>query len=115
MNPVFASLPTSIFEAMSMAARERGAVNLGQGFPDFGWPDDVVGKAAAALTGATSQYPPMRGLTELREAGAAHYNRQQGLTLTADQVIVTSGATEAIAASLIALISPRDAGGLCQP
>ena len=46
MNPVFANLPTSIFEAMSMAARERGAVNLGQGFPDFGWPEDVVAKAA---------------------------------------------------------------------
>jgi aspartate/methionine/tyrosine aminotransferase len=115
MNPVFASLPTSIFEAMSMAARERGAVNLGQGFPDFGWPDDVVAKAAAALTGAASQYPPMRGLPELREAVAAHYNRHQGLTLTPEQVIVTSGATEAIAASLIALISPGDEVVLFQP
>ena len=115
MNPVFASLPTSIFEAMSMAARERGAVNLGQGFPDFGWPDDVVAKAAEALTGAASQYPPMRGLPELREAVAAHYNRHQGLALTARQVIVTSGATEAIAASLLALISPGDEVVLFQP
>jgi aspartate/methionine/tyrosine aminotransferase len=115
MNPVFANLPTSIFEAMSMAARDRGAVNLGQGFPDFGWPDDVVAKAADALTGAASQYPPMRGLPELREAVAKHYNRHQGLTLTAEQVIVTSGATEAIAASLIALISPGDEVVLFQP
>jgi len=115
MNPVFANLPTSIFEAMSMAARERGAVNLGQGFPDFGWPEDVVAKAAAALTGAASQYPPMRGLPELREAVAAHYNHYQGLALTAEQVIVTSGATEAIAASLLALIAPGDEVVLFQP
>jgi N-succinyldiaminopimelate aminotransferase len=115
MNPVFANLPTSIFEAMSMAARERGAVNLGQGFPDFGWPEDVVAKAAAALTGAASQYPPMRGLPELREAVAAHYNRHQALAPSSEQVIVTSGATEAIAASLLALIAPGDEVVLFQP
>lgn len=115
MNPVFANLPTSIFEAMSMAARERGAVNLGQGFPDFGWPDDVVAKAAEALTGAASQYPPMRGLPELREAVAAHYKAHQRLALTGEQVIVTSGATEAIAASLLALIAPGDEVVLFQP
>lgn len=112
---VFSSLPTSIFETMSMAARARGAVNLGQGFPDFGWPEDVVAKAAASLTGASSQYPPMRGLAELREAVATHYNRHQGLSLDAEQVIVTSGATEAIAASLLALISPGDEVVLFQP
>jgi N-succinyldiaminopimelate aminotransferase len=115
MNPVFAALPTSIFEAMSMAARERGAVNLGQGFPDFGWPDDVVARAAEALTGEASQYPPMRGLPALREAVAAHYHRHQALPLTAEQVIVTSGATEAIAATLLALISPGDEVVLFQP
>jgi aspartate/methionine/tyrosine aminotransferase len=115
MNPVFANLPNTIFDTMSVAARERGAVNLGQGFPDFGWPDDVVARAAEALTGAASQYPPMRGLPELREAVAAHYNRHQGLTLAAEQVIVTSGATEAIAATLLALISPGDEVVLFQP
>jgi N-succinyldiaminopimelate aminotransferase len=115
MNPVFANLSTSIFETMSMAARARGAVNLGQGFPDFGWPEDVVAKAAGALTGAGSQYPPMRGLPELREAVAAHYRRHQGLDLDAEQVIVTSGATEAIAAALMALISPGDEVVLFQP
>jgi aspartate/methionine/tyrosine aminotransferase len=115
MNPVFADLSTSIFEIMSMAARARGAVNLGQGFPDFGWPDDVVAKAAEMLTGAGSQYPPMRGLPELREAVATHYRRHQGLALEAEQVIVTSGATEAIAASLMALITPGDEVVLFQP
>jgi len=115
VNPVLAALPTSIFESMSMEARARGAVNLGQGFPDFGWPEDVVAKAAEALTGASSQYPPMRGLPELREAVARHYHEHQGLALDADQVIVTSGATEAIAASLLALVSPGDEVVLFQP
>jgi len=115
MNPVFAALSTSIFETMSMEARARGAVNLGQGFPDFGWPEDVVAKAAEALTRGSNQYPPMRGLPELREAVAAHYNARQGLALEADQVIVTSGATEAIAATLLALISPGDEVVLFQP
>lgn len=115
MNPVFATLSTSIFETMSMAARAHGAVNLGQGFPDFGWPEDVVAKAAEALTGAASQYPPMRGLPELREAVAAHYRRHQKVALEAEQVIVTSGATEAIAATLMALISPGDEVVLFQP
>src|SRR5829696_10036055 len=98
MNPLFANLPTTIFTRMSALAVEHGAVNLGQGFPDFGWPDDVLARAAEALTGAASQYPPMRGLPELREAVAAHYRRHQGLDVEADMVIVTSGATEALAA-----------------
>ncbi|HST35614.1 MAG TPA: aminotransferase class I/II-fold pyridoxal phosphate-dependent enzyme, partial [Allosphingosinicella sp.] len=108
MNPLFAALGTSIFETMSGLAREKGAVNLGQGFPDFGWPDDVVAKAAGGLSGAASQYPPMRGLPELRRAVADHYRAHQGVDLDPEQVIVTSGATEAIAASLIALIAPGD-------
>jgi N-succinyldiaminopimelate aminotransferase len=115
MNPVFANLSTSIFETMSMAARAHDAVNLGQGFPDFGWPENVVAKAAEALTGAASQYPPMRGLPELRAAVAAHYRCHQGVALEAEQVIVTSGATEAIAATLMALISPGDEVVLFQP
>jgi aspartate/methionine/tyrosine aminotransferase len=115
MNPIFATLTTSIFETMSIAARAHGAVNLGQGFPDFGWPDDLVAKAAAALTEGSNQYPPMRGLAELREAVAAHYNAHQGLALDVEQVIVTSGATEAIAASLMALIAPGDEVVMFQP
>jgi len=115
MNPIFEALPTSIFEQMSMEARARGAVNLGQGFPDFGWPDDLVAKAAEALIRGSNQYPPMRGLAELREAVAAHYNRHHGLELGTEQIIVTSGATEAIAATLLALVSPGDEVVLFQP
>jgi N-succinyldiaminopimelate aminotransferase len=115
MNPLFANMPTSIFEEMSMAARAAGAVNLGQGFPDFGWPEDVLTKAAEALATGSNQYPPMRGLPELREAVAAHYAAFQGLSLDPAQVIVTSGATEALAASIMALIEPGDEVVLFQP
>jgi aspartate/methionine/tyrosine aminotransferase len=115
MNPIFAGQPTSIFEHMSGLARVRDAVNLGQGFPDFGWPDDVVAMAAEALTAASNQYPPMRGLPALREAVAAYYGRRQKLAVFPDQVVVTSGATEAIAASLFGLLSPGDEVVLIQP
>jgi N-succinyldiaminopimelate aminotransferase len=115
VNPLFAELPTSIFERMSGLAREHGATNLGQGFPDFGWPEDVVEKAAEALRSASNQYPPMRGLPELRQAVADHYGKHQGLEIAADEVIVTSGATEALAASIVALVSPGDEVVLFQP
>lgn len=115
MHPLFADMPTTIFEHMSGLAREFGAVNLGQGFPDFGWPDDVVDKAAETLRSSSNQYPPMRGLAALREAVAAHYRRHQGLDVTSDQVVVTSGATEALAASIMALVEPGDEVVLIQP
>jgi N-succinyldiaminopimelate aminotransferase len=115
MNPLFANQPTSIFEHMSALARNGGAINLGQGFPDFGWPDDVIERAAEALRTGSNQYPPMRGLAELREAVAAHYQRHQGLAVDAEQVTVTSGATEALASSLLALIEPGDEVVLFQP
>ena len=115
MNPVFAQQPTSIFAYMSDLAREHGAVNLGQGFPDFGWPEDVLDRAAEAVRTGSNQYAPMRGLPELREAVAAHYRQHQGLDYTAEQVVVTSGATEALAASLMSLISEGDEVVLFQP
>ena len=115
MNPLFADIPTSIFEHMSMLAREHDAVNLGQGFPDFGWPEDVVTKAAESLTGASSQYPPMRGLPALRQAVADHYRRHQGLEYRIEKITITSGATEALAAALLALIEPGDEVLLIQP
>ena len=115
MNPLFANQPTSIFEHMSALARDAGAINLGQGFPDFGWPDDVIAHAADALRSGSNQYPPMRGLGELREAVAAHYRRHQGLAVDAEQVTITSGATEALASSLLALIEPGDEVVLFQP
>ncbi len=109
MNRVFAELPTTVFERMSRLAREHGAVNLGQGFPDDPGPEDVREAAARALMDGPNQYPPMMGLPALREAIAAHYARHQGLTLDPDtEVMVTSGATEALAGALLALIEPGD-------
>ena len=112
MNAVFASLGPTIFETMSRRAREADAINLGQGFPDpglsHGAPDDVIAVAADALVTGSNQYPPMLGLPELRAAIAAHYVTHQVLDLSLDEVIVTSGATEAIAATILALVSPGD-------
>jgi aspartate/methionine/tyrosine aminotransferase len=115
MNPLFANLSTSIFEHMSGLAREHKATNLGQGFPDFGWPQDVLVRAAEAVTQGSNQYPPMRGLQELRQAVVDHYGAHQGLTLDPQEVTITSGATEALASSLIALIEPGDEVVLFQP
>ncbi|HYD38764.1 MAG TPA: aminotransferase, partial [Allosphingosinicella sp.] len=115
MNPLFAGLPTTIFTRMSALAAEHGAVNLGQGFPDFGWPDDVVARAAEALVAGSNQYAPMPGLPELRRAVSEHYRAHQGLDVDAGTVIVTSGATEALAASLMALVAPGDEVLLFQP
>ena len=115
MNPLFADLPVSVFARMSTLATEHGAVNLGQGFPDFGWPDDVVARAAEALVAGSNQYPPMPGLPSLREAVADHYRRHQCLSTEAGDVTVTSGATEALASALMALIEPGDEVILLQP
>jgi N-succinyldiaminopimelate aminotransferase len=115
MNPLFADQPTTIFEHMSGLARDHKAVNLGQGFPDFGWPEDVLAKAGEALAHGSNQYPPMRGLPELRQAVADHYRRHQGLEVAPDQVIVTSGATEALTAAIMALVAPGDEVVLFQP
>jgi aspartate/methionine/tyrosine aminotransferase len=116
MNPIFADLPTTVFEVMSRLARETGAVNLGQGFPDDPGPEDVRRKAAEAVVEGWNQYPPMMGLPELRGAIAVHYRHWQGLDLDADtEVMVTSGATEALAGSLFALIEPGDEVVLFEP
>ncbi len=108
MNPIYEEMKTSVFERMSALAAEHGAVNLGQGFPDFGWPDAILEAAARALTEGSNQYPPSRGLPILREAVAAHYRRHQGLDVAADHVCVTSGATEALGAAILATVSPGD-------
>ncbi|BAV63046.1 aminotransferase [Sphingobium cloacae] len=107
-HPLFRNMPTTIFEKMSSRARELGAINLGQGFPDGPGPHEVLEAAADALFTKSNQYPPMAGLPELRSAVAAHYARHQGLDLIPEEVIVTSGATEALAASLMALVTPGD-------
>ncbi len=115
MNPLFADLPTSIFAHMSALAAEHGAINLGQGFPDFGWPGDVVERAAEALRSGSNQYAPMRGLTELREAVVAHYRRHQQMDYGIEEVTITSGATEALASAIMTLVSPGDEVLLFQP
>jgi N-succinyldiaminopimelate aminotransferase len=116
MNPVFAELPVSVFEVMSQLAREHEAVNLGQGFPDDAGPEDVRRKAAEAVVSGWNQYPSMLGLPELRRAIAAHYRHWQGLAFDPDsEIMVTSGATEALAGSLLALIEPGDDVVLFQP
>ncbi len=116
VHPVFDNLPTTIFERMSGLARQHGAINLGQGFPDDQGPLPVREAAARALIEGSNQYPPMRGLPELRAAVAGHYARRQGMELDPDtEITVTSGATEALAAAFLSLISPGDEVVLFQP
>ena len=116
MNPVFADLPTSIFEEMSALARQHEAINLGQGFPDDPGPEDVRRKAADAVVNGWNQYPPMLGIPELRQAVADHYARHQGLAIDpASEVMITSGATEALAGAMLALLSPGDEAVLFEP
>lgn len=116
MNPVFADLPTSIFEEMSALARQHEAINLGQGFPDDPGPEDVRRKAADAVVNGWNQYPPMLGIPELRQAVSDHYARHQGLAIDpASEVMITSGATEALAGAMLALLSPGDEAVLFEP
>lgn len=106
---------TTIFERMSGLARQLGAINLGQGFPEWDEPAELAEAARRALIAKSNQYPPMRGLAELRGAIAAFYAREQGLDLAEETIVVTSGATEALAASILALVSPGDEVVLIQP
>jgi aspartate/methionine/tyrosine aminotransferase len=116
MNPIFANLPTTIFEVMSGLARETGAINLGQGFPDDPGPEDVRRKAAEAVLHGNNQYPSMMGLPELRAAIALHYRHWQGLDLDpTTNVMVTSGATEALAGAILGIVRPGDEVVLFEP
>ena len=115
MNPQFENMPVSIFEEMSLAAARHGAINLGQGFPDFGWPEPLLDEAARLLRTGSNQYPPSRGIPALRDALAAFYAERQGLALSPDQFVITSGATEAIAAILFAALQPGDGAIVIAP
>jgi N-succinyldiaminopimelate aminotransferase len=107
---------TTIFTVMSALATWHGAINLGQGFPDTEGPADIVQAAAAALLDGRNQYAPLTGLPELREAVAAANARDYGLTVDPEcEVVVTSGATEAITACLAALLDPGDEVVLIEP
>ena len=110
LNRQLAGLGTTIFAEMSDLAVATGAVNLGQGFPDSDGPPEIARAAAEAImTGRGNQYPPGAGIPELRRAVADHQRRFYGLELDPDgQVLVTAGATEAIAAALLALVEPGD-------
>ncbi|MEE1655888.1 aminotransferase [Microvirga sp. CF3062] len=116
MNNLFANLPTTIFEVMSSLARETGAINLGQGFPDDPGPEDVRRAAADAVLNGYNQYPSMMGIPELRSAVAAHYRHWQGVDLDANtEVMVTSGATEALAGAILGIVEPGDEVVLFEP
>jgi aspartate/methionine/tyrosine aminotransferase len=115
-NSTYARLGATVFDVMSRLAAEHQAVNLGQGFPDDRGPEDVLRAAADALLDGSNQYPPMLGLPMLRQALAAHEQRFYGLAFDwQSEVMVTSGATEALAASLLALLEPGDEAILFQP
>ncbi len=115
-NPIFASLPTTIFTHMSALAVEHNAVNLGQGFPDEDGPLAIREVAAKALIDGPNQYPPMKGRIELRRAIAAHAKRFYDLDFNPDsEVVVTSGATEALTASIMGLVGQGGEVVLIEP
>jgi len=115
IHPVYDAMEPTIFEHMSGLANAHGAINLGQGFPDEPPSLEMIEAATRALREKSNQYPPAFGLAELRDAICGFYRRRQGLELVRDQIIVTSGATEALAASLLALVGPGDEVILFQP
>jgi N-succinyldiaminopimelate aminotransferase len=97
---------STIFAEMSALALRTGAINLGQGFPDTDGPPSLLADAAANVTGGINQYPPGIGVPALREAVAAHQARFYGRAIDPADVLVTTGATEAIAAAVLALCEP---------
>ena len=116
MNDLLSATGTTIFTVMSALAVQHGAINLGQGFPDYDGPPDVVKAAADALMDGRNQYPPLTGVPELRQAVAAANKRFYGLDVDPDaEVVVTSGATEAITACLMAVLNPGDECVLIEP
>ena len=115
-NTIMANLGTTVFEVMSRLAMEHGSINLGQGFPDEDGPRDIRKVAADALIEGPNQYPPMTGLAELRQAIAAHARRFYGLDYDwRSEIVVTSGATEALADCFLALLNPGDEVVLLEP
>lgn len=115
-NRVFGGQGTTIFTVMSALAEAHGAINLGQGFPDEDGVPALRARAARALMEGPNQYPPMRGLPQLRRAVAQHNQRFYGLEVDPErEVLVTSGATEALADCFLGLLNPGDEAIVFEP
>jgi aspartate/methionine/tyrosine aminotransferase len=115
-NPVFSSLPTSIFQHMTMLALKHDAINLGQGFPDQDGPLSLRQVAAKQLLDGPNQYPPSKGLAGLRQAVSAHAAKFYGLAYDAeDEVVITSGGTEAVTGALMAMAGVGDEVVMIEP
>jgi aspartate/methionine/tyrosine aminotransferase len=115
-NPVFSRLPTSIFQHMTMLALKHDAINLGQGFPDQDGPLSLRERAARQLIEGPNQYPPSKGLAVLREAVSAHARKFYGLEYDAeDEVVITSGGTEAVTGALMAMAGVGDEVVMIEP
>ena len=115
-NSVFASFGTTVFETMTRFAIEHQTINLGQGFPDEDGPNSIKAMVDQATQEGPNQYPPMLGIPELRQAVAAHNKRFYSLDVDwQTQVMVSSGATESLAASILALIEPGDEAVVLEP
>jgi len=116
LNPTFSGLGTTIFSVMSGLAVQHGAINLGQGFPDTDGPLEIRERAARALTEGPNQYPPMPGIEPLRKALAAHARKFYDLSYDwRSEIVVTSGGTEALTASIMAVVKPGDEVILFEP
>jgi aspartate/methionine/tyrosine aminotransferase len=116
LNPTFSGLGTTIFSVMSGLAVQHGAINLGQGFPDTDGPLEIRERAARALLEGPNQYPPMPGIEPLRQALAAHARKFYDLSYDwRTEIVVTSGGTEALTASIMAVVKPGDEVILFEP
>ena len=115
-NPVFSSLPTSIFQHMTVLALKHEALNLGQGFPDQDGPLALREVAAKQLIDGPNQYPPSKGLASLRQAVATHAAKFYGLQYDPeDEVLITSGGTEAVTGALMAMAGVGDEVVMIEP
>ena len=115
-NPVFSNLPTSIFQHMTMLALKHEAINLGQGFPDQDGPLSLREVAAKQLLDGPNQYPPSKGMGILRQAVAAHAAKFYGLSYDPeDEVVITSGGTEAVTGALMAMAGVGDEVVMIEP
>ncbi|MEY2609632.1 MAG: hypothetical protein RLZZ128_281, partial [Actinomycetota bacterium] len=107
---------STIFAEMTALATEKGAINLGQGFPDYDGPRAVLDAAVEAIRSGQNQYPPGPGIADLRSAISEHQRRFYGLSYQPDgEVLVTAGATEALAGALLGILEAGDEVVLLEP